>query len=294
MEKYDVVIPIAKADVDVALQNLPYIFKNLNPQNAYIIGNKALETSFKGIANCHFLDEDCLYEGMNYNSIKSAIRARIEDVSRTGWYFQQFLKMGYAFHSPNRYYLLWDADTVPVKPVSFFDDNAKPMFALKSEYHKPYFETLHRLLGLSKCSDSSFIAEHMLIDREIMMELIQKIEKNDEIAGTAFYEKIINCIAVEEIPFSGFSEFETYGTYTCTYYPEKYSFHTLKACRHGKIILGDMRDEKTLKWVSNSFDTISFEKSDVPDRKGKLARMRAVQRICSLKMLIKILYGHLY
>ena len=36
----------------------------------------------------------------------------------TGWYFQQLLKYSYAYENvEDDYYLIWDADTIPLRPI---------------------------------------------------------------------------------------------------------------------------------------------------------------------------------
>ena len=41
--------------------------------------------------------------------------------------------------------LIWDADTIPIKEVKMFGNDGKPIFDVKTEYHKPYFITLKRI-----------------------------------------------------------------------------------------------------------------------------------------------------
>lgn len=48
----------------------------------------------------------------------------------------------------------------------------------KTEYHKPYFDTLKKILNLDKSFNFSFICEHMIIKKDIMNEVIANIEKN--------------------------------------------------------------------------------------------------------------------
>ena len=43
------------------------------------------------------------------------------------------------------YYLIWDSATIPVKEVKMFNNDSKPFFDLKTEYHKPYFITMKRI-----------------------------------------------------------------------------------------------------------------------------------------------------
>jgi hypothetical protein len=100
----------------------------------------------------------------------------------------------------------------------------KCFFTMKSEHHVPYFKTINVLFdgAIFKLTNKSFIAEHMMVDKDIMMEIIRKIESNRKINGNKFYEKILYAIDDNEIAGSGFSEFETYGNYVLKYYPEKH------------------------------------------------------------------------
>ena len=65
------------------------------------------------------------------------------NISRSGWYFQQFLKM-YACYidgiSDN--YLIWDVDIVLLKKLPFFTKNGKYFFYKNKKIFKPYFETI--------------------------------------------------------------------------------------------------------------------------------------------------------
>ena len=41
--------------------------------------------------------------------------------SRPGWYYQQFLKMAFSNWSKSRYYMAWDADTIPLRKKEMFN-----------------------------------------------------------------------------------------------------------------------------------------------------------------------------
>ena len=180
----------------------------------------------------------------------------------TGWYYQQFLKMEYSRVCGDEYYMSWDGDTVPCKDVVMFNGEDKPYLDLKHEYNELYFTTMGRLIpGLKKFIDPSFISEHMLFKCEIMHKLIDKIESNDSIPGSRFYEKIINCIPLDDIQGNGFSEFETYGSFVCLTSPMTYKLREWHSFR----LAGEFFDPETISdddylWLSHDFDAISFEK----------------------------------
>jgi hypothetical protein len=133
---------------------------------------------------------------------------------------------------------------------------------MKSEHHIPYFKTINVLFdgSVSKLINKSFIAEHMMIDRDIMIEMITKIENNKNIKGSIFFEKILFAIDKDEISGSGFSEFETYGNYVLKYHPRKYSFRELRTLRQGATFIdkSDLNND-VLNWIAKDYDTISFE-----------------------------------
>ncbi|MDR2342473.1 MAG: hypothetical protein LBD84_05490 [Campylobacteraceae bacterium] len=133
---------------------------------------------------------------------------------------------------------------------------------MKSEHHVPYFKTINTLFDgvIFKLTNKSFIAEHMMIDKDIMVEIIERIEKNKKISGNKFYEKILYAIDRNEIIGSGFSEFETYGNYVLKYYPEKYRLRELRMLREGSYFINKKDiNNNVLNWIAKSYDTVSFE-----------------------------------
>ncbi len=180
----------------------------------------------------------------------------------TGWYYQQFLKIEYSRICEGEYYMSWDGDTVPCKKVEMFNDNGVPYLDLKHEYNELYFTTMGKLIpGLKKFIDASFISEHMLFKCDIMKRLISKIESNDSISGSRFYEKIINCIPLEDIQENGFSEFETYGSFVCLTSPMTYKLREWHSFRlAGEFFNPETISDSDYEWLSHDFDAISFEK----------------------------------
>ena len=211
----------------------------------------------------------------------------------TGWYYQQFLKMQYAFICEDEYYMVWDGDTVPCKKVNMFDtETGQPYLDLKHEHHLEYFDTMGKILpGFGKVIERSFISEHMLFRCDIMKHLISEIESNKDIPGNKFWEKIISAIEPEKIYDSSFSEFETYGTYVAIRYPDVYRLREWHSFRLG----GSFYEIETItdgdfKWLSADFDAISFEKNqsvmeenkgyfDNPEVQAKISAKKLVQAV---------------
>jgi hypothetical protein len=206
---------------------------------------------------CIIIDENELVEGLTYDTIRKTL-VKHNSNQRVGWYFQQFLKMGFALskYVENDYYLSWDSDTLPLKPIEMFDYDEHPFFTMKSEYHQPYFNSLNRLLGIGKTNKKSYIAEHMLFNKNIMKELLYTIEKSN-ISGERWYEKIINSMDFNEP--CGFSEFETYGTFCLHNYPSLYRERELSCFRYGGFIQGRLISRKVLEKLSFDISIVTFE-----------------------------------
>ena len=166
----------------------------------------------------------------------------------------------------DKYYLIWDSDTIPIKKVSMFSNDGKPIFDVKKEYHKPYFLTLKRLFPkLGKKYNYSFISEHMIINTNLMKNMIKRITFNKNLIGNTWYEKIINCIDIKDLPKSGFSEFETYGTFVKEYYKQIYHIRHWKSLRlrKGNGILdfnSNFLINNSIGNIFKNYSAISFEK----------------------------------
>lgn len=209
----------------------------------------------------------------------------------TGWYYQQFLKMEYSRICDDEYYMSWDGDTVPCKKVVMVNDEGKPYLDLKHEYNGLYFTTMGKLIpGLKKFIEPSFISEHMLFNCGIMKSLINKIESNDSIPGSRFYEKIINSIPLEDIQGNGFSEFETYGSFVCLTSPMTYKLREWYSFR----LAGEFFDPDTIldddyEWLGRDFDAISFEKGmTVREDHKNLFDNKEYQSKLSARQMLKI------
>lgn len=260
--KYSVVLVVHVSDWDLAQKNIPVIYRFLKPRQIIVIASRNVEGRIKrmGLDYVKFLDEDKVFPALTYNGVSQVIRERCPSSNRAGWYFQQFLKMAYAVRCEEEWYMVWDTDTIPLKNIPFFTHDKKGILDIKTEYHRPYFGTMKRLIGLDKQIRESFISEHMLINKEAMMKLIKKIEDNNEIQGTAFFEKILYAVRIWDLKANGYSEYETYGNFVMHNYQDMYTIRKLRTLREGKILLGDCVSKKILKWAGNSYDIISFEK----------------------------------
>jgi len=177
-----------------------------------------------------------------------------------GWYFQQLLKLQYAFVAPeDDYYLIWDADTVPLRSMRFFDEAGRMLLTRASEHHAPYFETYRRLLGEEPHREFSFIAQHMVVQKSVAREMLERIERQAPGEGNWAWK------IMRSLPPTGlnlFSEYETYGHYLKNHYPERACFID-RPWRRARPDPGGcpIPTERELEAVARENDFAAFERA---------------------------------
>lgn len=267
--KLSLIIPIAKTDAPALKENLPYIKKYIEHNKIYIIGNKAVQELFPDdIEHINFVDEDCMYNGLSFATVRKLIEKRYpKAVRRTGWYFQQFLKLAFSYISETEYYLTWDSDTVPLHRIEFFNPKGLPYLDCRPYVpeDEAYFDTIRNIWsdGTVKKSDfNSYITEHMIFSSTIVKKMLAEIEQNSHLEGMSFYEKIINAIPKGTLNLSGFSEFETYATYLNSRYSSCFELRRWHNLRHGKVYFGSHPSQEQLDWAAKEYDVVSIEDFD--------------------------------
>jgi hypothetical protein len=141
-----------------------------------------------------FIHED---ELLDYKlcDVKAYLEKNSLPTKRAGWYFQQFIKLGYALRSDSlKYYIAWDSDTVLLRPIAVFE-KGKPVFSMvKRVYHEGYFRTLRALLNIEKKIKPSFIAEYMVFDKNIVRELFEAICAYKKVSENEIFETILDAV----------------------------------------------------------------------------------------------------
>ncbi len=270
---YDVIIPATVRNKSILEIALPYIEKNLHPQKLIVISKDDFKLDVK--VNYKFINENELYQGLTYNKIKEVIEKRDKfAVKRTGWYLQQFLKYAYSYICEEDYYISWDADTIPLREIDMFE-NGVPVFDIKDEYHLPYFTTLNKLFlsKVKRYDDFSYISEHMIFNKDYVIQMLDEIEKNPRLYGNNVFEKILSAVNDIDLLMSGFSEFETYGNYVCNKFPDTYKIRRLKTLRDGDKAYGNIPTSQNLDEASKIYDIITFENRVVQSQKGNSNRI---------------------
>src|SRR6266480_1865383 len=175
----DVVMPCRAADLPILRLTLESVRRFIPLRRAHVITSTANLAKFRRQlgADVDLHDEDALISGMTLARLKQAPLPGFP--TSAGWYFQQLLKFAFAFHnSCEDYFLIWDADTVPLRPLEFFDESGRMLFTIADEWHEGYFDTYRKLLRQEPRREFSFISQHMIVQRSILCEMLMKIDKN--------------------------------------------------------------------------------------------------------------------
>jgi hypothetical protein len=176
-----------------------------------------------------------------------------------GWYFQQFLKFAFVnVSNDDEYYLIWDADTVLLRPIELFNPEGKPYYTTATEYHIPYFETYQAIFGNKAHREFSYISQHQIIRKRVLREMLSKME--------ALHPSSKNWAwaIMENLSGSGsnlFSEYETYGHYLKSEYPDSFVVRNLDWTRNGGKYAGNPPKQEKLEKLGEIFDFAAFEVS---------------------------------
>jgi hypothetical protein len=193
------------------------------------------------------------------SEIRPVLEKRLSsDSSRFGWYLQQFIKLAAIERfSESGNVVVWDADTIPLRLLSLFSSDGNPIYYTGSEYHQPYFEVVEKCFSLKKEVDHSFIAQCFPITGGHGSSFFDALRA---LSGQPWWEFL-----AENIDFtqsSGFSEYETLGTYLMHEFPESIELQSRHWTRNGWKIFKSPRQAASslsqLFW-GRKFDYCSFE-----------------------------------
>lgn len=260
--QYDVVIPYGGKALSIAIQAVRNIEKFCPYQKLYIVTDKKNFWHFKylGVRDLIILDEDALIPGVTCENIQDYLHQNGAWPRKFGWYFQQFIKMAMCLYDNiSEYYLIWDSDTIMLRPIRFFTDDEKIILAKETEYHYPYFETYERLLDLPKTVEHSFITQYMMVKSSFMRELIERIKENAFLTGKWVW-KIMETINVKHLDLGGFSEYETYGNFVSTFYSDSVISRHIPLLRNASKMFALYPNKYDLYRLSHRYACAAFER----------------------------------
>lgn len=138
----------------------------------------------------------------------------VQSGDRTGWYFQQLLKLYAPLVIPDisSNVLILDADVIFLNRVDFLNANHAGLYNPGEEFHLPYFEHGARLIpGFHKCfMPYSGISHHMIFQRSVIDALFAEVESYH---SRPFWKIFCELVDPQHLLESGASEYEIYFNY---------------------------------------------------------------------------------
>jgi Family of unknown function (DUF6492) len=204
----DVLLPVAERDWDVLGVTIEGVRRNLAHPVRTIWVVTAPESQSARVAEqlgCRVVDEDSVLP-----VVRTDIRYEVDSVDRSGWLFQQLLKLSADTISAREHVLVLDADTVLVRPQTFTSRGRVVLFH-SEEYHPPYFQAYRAVTGLSPASRVSCTTHHVLMRRGTLLGLKSRMERTRSVP---WWQAVLDTCVYESS--SGFADYEVYGNYELT------------------------------------------------------------------------------
>ncbi|MCO6451593.1 MAG: hypothetical protein J5I90_12465 [Caldilineales bacterium] len=277
---FDVVMPVAPNNRHVLAWALRSLAVNAAPRRVYLITTRGLMPDLIRLPqpdlDIRLLDEDAMIDGVTLAGLQDYLRGRGVQPGRAGWYLQQFAKMAAASQPEIADdYLIWDSDTVLLRPTAFFDSAGVVQFAARAKRYEPYRQAYRRLLGHDPAAEVSFVAEHMMVCKIWMRELITAIEERQ---GQRWVWAIMDVIDTPELSHSGFSEFETYANFMLAAHPDAAAINAKERLRSGAWLYGLSPNRFDLCRLSQKYEIASFEHWN----QGRLWRIAAEKSLARM------------
>lgn len=205
-EMVDIVIPVIPKDLNILPFCLEGIRNNIanRIKDIYIVGPEDKRiTEFVKIHNLKFVKEDDVL-GFGVKDVQYVTN---DGINRSGWLFQQFLKLSGNIGTCENYVTV-DSDHILIRPHVFLTKEGRFVFYRSQEFHLPYMLANKKLLGSFKMPLLSNVAHKMVFNKGILRDLKADIEERSKLS---WIESIMRVLDKDDT--SAFSEFELYAQY---------------------------------------------------------------------------------
>ena len=261
-------------DIKVWKTAAPYIIKNISAKNYYIIVPEGDLELFRQASPPDYvvLSENEFLPSGTSDLIKKFLPKDYE--YRSGWYLQQLIKIAALDKlpaQPDDIILIWDADTIPLKKLNFYKDD-RLLYFMGTENHAPYFNSIEKLLNISKSVNFSFIAQSFVFKKKWINEFIIELETLHKIP---WVQSILEKSDLSHP--SGFSEYETLGNWLMSKHKSEIAFNTASWERFGSSKCG-LNGIEEFKLRQPSCHFISFESWDGYIGEKNLVQMSTLGR----------------
>lgn len=194
-----------------SLDSLFYI-KGVQIDEIILIGKKGGSIEeFAKTRDLNFIDEESVLGfGPNHYFYP------METGARSGWLYQQMIKLGWSKFSNKTAYIVVDADTIFIDDT-YFVLNDKYVFFLAEEFYIPYSKSYEMIFNKKDYSLWSYVAHMMIFDVSAVNEMLDDISANSD---STWHEAIAETRKIDSK--SCFSEYHTYATWFKENYSDKW------------------------------------------------------------------------
>lgn len=209
----DVVIPTVSKDHELLEIMLEGLRKNLchHINKIYIVAEADPEiTEFCRKNDCHLIDERSV---LGYG--KEAIHYNVNGVDRSGWIFQQLLKLSGERFVEMKDYLVIDSDTVLINKHNFIE-GGKFVFLESEEWHEPYFRSFRKMFGYETRNSLSYTSHMMIFNTDKLREMKKEMEKHHDAPWDKVYLSTI-----DQNEASCVSDYDTYANWMLCNFPDR-------------------------------------------------------------------------
>ena len=179
---------------------------------------------------------------------KKNINYVVDGRDRSGWLYQQLIKLSCDNITELKDVLVIDSDTIFVNKNCFFSEN-KFLFYASAEWHQPYFDTFKNIFGYAAPSRLSLTSHMMIFNHDKLKEMKKELEKKH---NKSWQEVYLSTVSPTEN--SCISDYDTYANWMlCNYSNEVkiYPFYNKSDSRKNIVPLNELRKKHSnLKSVS--------------------------------------------
>lgn len=287
-----------KRDIPLIIENYNNFKKIYKDVKIYIICPSQDFLEFEERLNYEeikILKEEDLISFNEFNDIFKKLSLEIQYKSefqkRINWYYQQVLKISFVLKfidKERKSIIIWDADTIILKKIDFFENDISIMYGNFNEFHKSYFITNKMILKTLSKYYISFLNQFIAISVEDGKLLIQKLLDGqvDNISQTLSKIILSNIfLAHKEYNGSMFSEYELLGQ--VRYMSKKQKQKPILFLRFG--LNGILTKHQTFLVKFLNFKHVTYEHSHVSENSQNM-----LSRNQSWLILIKVIIKNLF
>jgi hypothetical protein len=195
----------------------------------------------------------------------------VQYMNRWSWYYQQMLKLTFPrVVGLSGDFLIWDADTIPIRKLSFQNEDMKILLTKGAYIHQPYFDTIDKLFKQKLKYHETFISQHLFFSKKLHSQFIKFVEDKNETKIKNIFSRLSSS---HELCFS---EYETFGNYLLNYHSDSVQVIErpwLHNPNLDNIKLDDLRTN-ILVDVFKRQDFVALEYYCIKDQLNKIDKLR--------------------